>query len=331
MCNLAFADFCLGLYIFILTCFSIKTHRVSSYGKVAVCLPFDVSDVGSAAYVASLLFLNGVSFLSVIYLYARMLVVAVRGGDMEGAPKRNDGKVAKRMAALVFTDMACWAPIAFFGLLAAFGVPLINVTESKVLLVFFFPINSVCNPFLYAFFTRAFKREFFALLSRFGFCKFTALKYNGTLSSVLYSRSRRNQSTSEDRSKRISTVSSPSYDFRRSNVDLVGTDSKSTTEKVDIVQMNGISNLSYTPEGSQTIPAYSARFVKSTSGTDGDEVFFPSSPKLPPGNTSSPKSILKKASVVENPHVACSENDLHADECGKNDDKTDDEAEDCQA
>ncbi|EDO49517.1 predicted protein, partial [Nematostella vectensis] len=268
MCNLAFADFCLGLYLFILTCVSMDTHGLyhnyvrrwqygagckltgflavfatelsvytlvlitlerfyaivyamqlntrlsmrmtvramaagwvaavllaslplmgaSSYSKVAICLPFDVSTTGSIAYVAFLLFLNGAAFAFVLYLYMRMLMTVISGGDMEGAPKRDDSKVAKRMALLVLTDFVCWAPIAFFGILAAFGTPLIDVTASKTLLVFFFPINSLCNPFLYAFFTKAFKRELFVLLSRCGFCRRRALKYSGTLSSLMYSR-----------------------------------------------------------------------------------------------------------------------------------------------
>lgn len=391
MCNLAFADFCLGLYIFVLTCFSIETHgeyynyvrlwqhgvgckilgflavfsselslftlvvmtverfyaivyamqlnarlsfrwavRVmlcgwafaviiavlpligaSSYDKVAVCLPFDVTNAGSTVYVSFLLLLNGCSFVLVVYLYTRMLMVVVKGGDMEGAPKRNDKKVAKRMALLVFTDMACWAPIAFFGLLAAFGAPLISVTESKILLVFFFPINSVCNPFLYAFFTKAFKREFYALLSRFGFCKLRALKYNGTLSSVLYSRSRRNQTYSNDDKlkristvssptqndfKRISTISSPSFnDFKQSNVDLVG----KTRENNESIQMNGISNVAYSPDSSQTTPRTTAKFVKSRSEAEDDEVFIPSMSPKPSSATNSPKSTLKKISIVE--------------------------------
>ena len=55
----------------------------------------------------------------------------------------NDMTIAKRMALLVFTDFACWAPIAFFGLTALTGTPLISVTHSKILLVFFFPLNSM--------------------------------------------------------------------------------------------------------------------------------------------------------------------------------------------
>ena len=293
MSNLAFADFCLGLYIFTLVCVSLNTSGeyynhvktwqygagcqitgflavfstelsvftltlitierffaivyameinyrlslrkavkvmiagwlfallvalspllgVNDYRSVAICLPFD-SDSGSAlAYGATVLGLNFGTFLVVAGLYAKMFQVVVGPGSLEGAPQRNDAKVAKRMALLVFTDFVCWTPIAFFGLLAAFGTPLIGVEESKFLLVFFFPLNSLCNPFLYAFFTKAFKREFFSLLSRFGFCHTRALRYKGTLSSLIYSRTRTKRSTlgeDDSRTKRVSQISATS-------------------------------------------------------------------------------------------------------------------------
>lgn len=293
MSNLAFADFCLGLYIFLLVCVSLNTSGqyynyvkvwqygagcniagflavfstelsvytltvitierffaivyameinyrlslrkavkimvagwffallmatlplvgVNSYQSVAICLPFNSDTKGALAYVAVVLVLNFGTFLIIAGLYAKMFQVVVGPGPVEGAPQRNDAKVAKRMALLVFTDFVCWTPIALIGLLAAFGTPLIGVEESKFLLVFFFPLNSLCNPFLYAFFTKAFKREFFSLLSRFGFCHTRALRYKGTLSSLIYSRSRTKRSTiAEDdtRLKRISQVSATS-------------------------------------------------------------------------------------------------------------------------
>ncbi|GIY04970.1 thyrotropin receptor [Caerostris darwini] len=65
------------------------------------------------------------------------------------AAVRSDLSVAKRMAMLVFTDFACWAPIAFFGL-TVIGLPQIGVANSEILLVFFYLLNSCSNLFLYA-------------------------------------------------------------------------------------------------------------------------------------------------------------------------------------
>lgn len=94
---------------------------------------------------------------------------------------RSDLTVAKRMALLVFTDFACWAPIAFFGLTALLGYPLINVTQTKILLVFFYPLNSCANPCLYALLTQQYRRDFFILMGRYGLCKDRAERHKGAI------------------------------------------------------------------------------------------------------------------------------------------------------
>ena len=81
---------------------------------------------------------------------------AIRGSQ---AWNSNDSRIAKRMALLVFTDFICWAPIAFFSLSAAYGLQLISLEEAKVFTVFVLPLNSCCNPFLYALLTKQFKKD----------------------------------------------------------------------------------------------------------------------------------------------------------------------------
>jgi leucine-rich repeat-containing G protein-coupled receptor 6 len=63
------------------------------------------------------------------------------------------------MALLVFTDFSCWAPIAFFSLTSAFGLHLISLEGAKIFTVFVLPLNSCCNPFLYAIMTKQFKKD----------------------------------------------------------------------------------------------------------------------------------------------------------------------------
>ena len=77
----------------------------------------------------------------------------------------------------VFTNFACYAPIAFFGLTALAGFPLINVTKAKILLVFFYPLNSCANPYLYAILTAQYRRDLFLLLAKFGICSQRAQQY----------------------------------------------------------------------------------------------------------------------------------------------------------
>ncbi|KAJ9592488.1 hypothetical protein L9F63_015904 [Diploptera punctata] len=129
---------------------------VSDYRKFAICLPFETTTgVASLTYVVFLMFINGVAFLILMGCYLKMYC-AIRGSQ---AWNSNDSRIAKRMALLVFTDFICWSPIAFFSLTAAFGLQLISLEEAKVFTVFILPLNSCCNPFLYAILTKQFKKD----------------------------------------------------------------------------------------------------------------------------------------------------------------------------
>ncbi|XP_050002049.1 lutropin-choriogonadotropic hormone receptor isoform X2 [Alexandromys fortis] len=147
---------------------------VSNYMKVSICLPMDVESTVSQIYILSILILNVVAFLIICACYIR-IYFAVQNPELVATNK--DTKIAKKMAILIFTDFTCVAPISFFAISAAFKVPLITVTNSKVLLVLFYPVNSCANPFLYAIFTKAFQRDFFLLLSKFGCCRHRAELY----------------------------------------------------------------------------------------------------------------------------------------------------------
>lgn len=106
---------------------------------------------------------------------------SVKGGPEMGrsSSAHSDTKIARKMAFLVFVDFACWAPIAFFGATALAGWPLINLTLTKYLLVFFYPLNSFANPYLYAILTRQYRQEALLLLARFGFYKERAARVRG--------------------------------------------------------------------------------------------------------------------------------------------------------
>ncbi|KAM4866809.1 lutropin-choriogonadotropic hormone receptor isoform 2-T3 [Thomomys bottae] len=147
---------------------------VSNYMKVSICLPMDVETTVSQVYILTILILNVLAFLIVCACYVK-IYFAVQNPQLMATHK--DTKIAKKMAILIFTDFTCMAPISFFAISAAFKVPLITVTNSKVLLVLFYPVNSCANPFLYAIFTKAFRRDFFLLLSKFGCCKHRAELY----------------------------------------------------------------------------------------------------------------------------------------------------------
>ncbi|XP_010576156.1 PREDICTED: lutropin-choriogonadotropic hormone receptor [Haliaeetus leucocephalus] len=164
----------LGGWIFSILIAALPLLGVSSYMKVSICLPMDIETGLSQAYILLILVLNVVAFIVICACYIK-IYIAVQNPELVAANK--DTKVAKRMAILIFTDFTCMAPISFFAISAAFKVPLITVTNSKILLVLFYPVNSCANPFLYAIFTKAFRRDFFLLMSKLGCCKSRAELY----------------------------------------------------------------------------------------------------------------------------------------------------------
>ncbi|XP_014732877.1 PREDICTED: lutropin-choriogonadotropic hormone receptor [Sturnus vulgaris] len=164
----------LGGWLFSIGIAVLPLFGVSSYMKVSICLPMDIETGLSQAYILLILVLNVVAFIVICACYIK-IYIAVQNPELVAANK--DTKVAKRMAILIFTDFTCMAPISFFAISAAFKVPLITVTNSKILLVLFYPVNSCANPFLYAIFTKAFRRDFFLLLSKLGCCKSRAELY----------------------------------------------------------------------------------------------------------------------------------------------------------
>uniref|UniRef100_A0A8C7BXN6 Follicle-stimulating hormone receptor n=1 Tax=Neovison vison TaxID=452646 RepID=A0A8C7BXN6_NEOVI len=152
-------------WIFAFTVALFPIFGISSYMKVSICLPMDIDSPMSQLYVMSLLVLNVLAFVVICGCYAH-IYFTVRNPNIVSSS--SDTKIAKRMAMLIFTDFLCMAPISFFAISASLKVPLITVSKSKILLVLFYPINSCANPFLYAIFTKNFRRDFFILLSKFG-------------------------------------------------------------------------------------------------------------------------------------------------------------------
>uniref|UniRef100_UPI00398E8F22 follicle-stimulating hormone receptor-like isoform X2 n=1 Tax=Pristiophorus japonicus TaxID=55135 RepID=UPI00398E8F22 len=156
---------------------------ISNYKKVSICLPMDINSPISQTYIIFILILNVVAFLIICFCYIK-IYLTVRNPNFIST--NSDTKIAKRMAVLIFTDFICMSPISFFAISAALKVPFITVSSSKILLVLFYPINSCANPFLYAFFTKTFRRDFYILLSRFGYCEMKAQLYRTETTSSIH-------------------------------------------------------------------------------------------------------------------------------------------------
>lgn len=136
---------------------------VNSYSKTSICLPMRTNLMLDRAFILVLLLVDSSAFVIIFASYLKMYLLIV-GQKSEASTKERT--VARRMALLVWTDFACWAPIIFFTTTALLGRPLISVTNSKILIVFFYPLNSMANPFLYVISTRAYRRDLDYLISR---------------------------------------------------------------------------------------------------------------------------------------------------------------------
>lgn len=165
---------------FALTVAVLPFFEVSSYQKVAICLPFEVQSVVSKAYVTFLLATNGLAFFFVLFCYGRMYC-SLGGAGPGGSASRVESRVAKRMAMLVITNFACWFPIALISLIAIYGKALISVPAAQFFLVFVYPINSFTNPYLYAIGTKHFQIDALEILSRLGVCNSAIQKLSNRL------------------------------------------------------------------------------------------------------------------------------------------------------
>ena len=150
-------------WCFALTMAFLPLINVNGYSRTSICLPMKNQNPKDIVYIMILIITNSMAFLFIFFCYVNMYVSVIRHQSKATA---NDMAVAKRMALLVMTDFLCWAPVAFFAGTAVAGYPLIDVTNSKILLVFFYPLNSCANPFLYAIFTTQYRRDFLILLRR---------------------------------------------------------------------------------------------------------------------------------------------------------------------
>ncbi|KAJ1523752.1 hypothetical protein ONE63_001585 [Megalurothrips usitatus] len=198
-----------GGWLYAVTMAALPLAGVSSYSSTSICLPMDSRDAAGLTYLIVLLLVAALAFVVVLVCYLQIYLSLgpntrhnrhptasapsrARRQQRRAASSSSAGSaadagcrsrvnkemsIANKFALLVLTDFTCWAPIAFFSMTALAGSPLISVTNSKILLVFFYPLNACANPFLYAFTTAQWRHDMCRLLARLGICTQLAHRY----------------------------------------------------------------------------------------------------------------------------------------------------------
>ncbi|XP_059052006.1 lutropin-choriogonadotropic hormone receptor-like [Achroia grisella] len=170
----------IGGWMFSILMAGLPLAGVSDYSSTSICLPVESKDIGDAVYQGSLFMTNAIAWVTIVICYVQIYRSLGGGGEKyggRGSAAAAERKIANKMALLIGTDLLCWAPVAFFGVTALAGVPLVDVSHGKVLLVFFYPLNACANPFLYAILTKQYRRDFMTLVARTGKCNWLVDRY----------------------------------------------------------------------------------------------------------------------------------------------------------
>ena len=130
-------------------------EKTGFYGTNSLCLPLQLPGEGVVAWEYSLTIFGVLNFIAAVYLITAYVCIfhsSYKSAKLSRNEKRMESqpKLAKRLAAVVFTDVCCWVPVAIL-LFLSLGRA---VSDSDNNLYSWFsicviPINSAINPILY--------------------------------------------------------------------------------------------------------------------------------------------------------------------------------------
>ena len=153
-----------------------KELREGFYGTNSICMPLQLPGEGTVAWEYCLTMFGVLNFIGAVYLivtYFWMFYSSYKSAQISN----NDARlavhktIAKRFAAVVFTDVCCWVPIAMLLLLSL--VRAIN-DAGDVLYLWFsicvIPINSAINPILYTLSTPLFWNKVKEMITKILLC-----------------------------------------------------------------------------------------------------------------------------------------------------------------
>ena len=156
--------------------FNNELERKGFYGTNSICMPLQLPGEDTIAWEYCLAVFGVLNFIGAIYLvvaYCRMFYSSYTSAKISKNNTRLSvhTTMAKRFAAVVFTDVCCWVPIAMLLLLSL--VRAINDTGDELYMWFsicVIPINSAINPILYTISTPLFWQKVKETLKKVLFC-----------------------------------------------------------------------------------------------------------------------------------------------------------------
>ena len=165
-------------WVYAIVMASLPLAGVSSYETTAICLPFDLSN-GGRAYIIFGLLMNLLAFCIIAGVYTFLFYSITSHGPVSAAGGK-DVNVLLKMLLLVLVDFCCWMPIIVMGITSAADREKVNISllAAKYIMVVIYPLNSCANPFLYAIFTKPFKRDFFEFWYRLGYFEKQYYRYS---------------------------------------------------------------------------------------------------------------------------------------------------------
>ena len=157
------------------TYFVDDVRRVGFYGTSSICMPLQLPGQDTIAWEYCLTIFGILNFIGAAYLviaYIQMFYSSYSSAKDSNNSSRLGAHttMAKRFAAVVFTDVCCWVPIAMLLFLSLARA--INDTGDTLYLWFsicVIPINSAINPILYTLSTPMFWQKVKDVIKKFIF------------------------------------------------------------------------------------------------------------------------------------------------------------------
>ncbi|XP_046852371.1 relaxin receptor 1-like [Xenia sp. Carnegie-2017] len=157
------------------TYFVDDVRRVGFYGTNSICMPLQLPGDDTIAWEYCLTIFGILNFIGAAYLiiaYIQMFYSSYSSAKDANNSSRLGAHttMAKRFAAVVFTDVCCWVPIAMLLFLSLARA--INDTGNTLYLWFsicVIPINSAINPILYTLSTPMFWQKVKDVIKKFIF------------------------------------------------------------------------------------------------------------------------------------------------------------------